>query len=193
VPQDDIVHPNSPSSRRSTFLPLRTDLTDTEIEARTRKVLEDLDIYDKAKLVIGSPQRKTLSGGQRKRVNIALELITTRRSCSRRADSGLSSYDAESVVDLLKGLSRAGKTIVATVHQPSLKSTNSSTTSFMVSRDKGPNGEHRAGAMVYFGPAYPDSMSSSILLWPLQPPLQQPQFHQPSRRRNLFQRCCSRA
>ena len=160
VPQDDIVHPQLTVEQALYFSArLRTDLTDTEIEARTRKVLEDLDIYDKAKLVIGSPQRKTLSGGQRKRVNIALELITdTPVLFLDEPTSGLSSYDAESVVDLLKGLSRAGKTIVATVHQPSLKVYKQFDDLIMVSRDKGPNGEHRAGAMVYFGPAYPDSI-----------------------------------
>ena len=68
--------------------------------------------------------------------------------------SGLSSYDAESVVDLLKELSKTGKTILTTIHQPSLKVYKQFDDLLMVSRDKGT----KPGALVYFGPAYPDSI-----------------------------------
>jgi ABC transport system ATP-binding/permease protein len=133
---------------------LRTDLKDSEIEVRTKKILKDLDIFDKIDTVIGSPERKTLSGGQRKRVNIALELITdTPVLILDEPTSGLSSYDAESVVDLLKNLARAGKTIITTIHQPSLKVFKQFDDLIMISRDK-----DKAGAMVYYGPAYPDSI-----------------------------------
>ena len=77
VPQDDIVHPQLTVRQALYFsAKLRTDLTDAEINTRTEKVLYDLGIPDKIDTVIGSPERKTLSGGQRKRVNIGLELIT---------------------------------------------------------------------------------------------------------------------
>jgi len=156
VPQDDIVHPQLTVREALYFSArLRTDLSDTEIEKRTRKVLEDLGIPDKIDTIIGSPERKTLSGGQRKRVNIALELITdTPVLFLDEPTSGLSSYDAESVVDLLKGLSKAGKTIITTIHQPSLKVYKQFDNLLMVSRDKG----DKPGALVYFGPAYPDSI-----------------------------------
>jgi pSer/pThr/pTyr-binding forkhead associated (FHA) protein/ABC-type cobalamin/Fe3+-siderophores transport system ATPase subunit len=122
VPQDDIVHPQLTVRQALYFSArLRTDLKDAEIEARTEKVLSDLGIPDKIDTVIGSPERKTLSGGQRKRVNIALELITdTPLLFLDEPTSGLSSYDAESVVDLLKALSKTGKTVITTIHQPSL-------------------------------------------------------------------------
>ncbi len=156
VPQDDIVHPQLTVRQALYFSArLRTDLTDAEITTRTEKVLYDLGIPDKIDTVIGSPEKKTLSGGQRKRVNIALELITdTPVLFLDEPTSGLSSYDAESVVDLLKNLSKAGKTILTTIHQPSLKVYKQFDDLLMVSRDKG----EKPGAMVYFGPAYPDSI-----------------------------------
>ncbi|MGA3370345.1 MAG: FHA domain-containing protein [Terracidiphilus sp.] len=156
VPQDDIVHPQLTVRQALYFSArLRTDLTDAEITTRTEKVLYDLGIPDKIDTVIGSPEKKTLSGGQRKRVNIALELITdTPVLFLDEPTSGLSSYDAESVVDLLKSLSKTGKTILTTIHQPSLRVYKQFDDLLMVSRDKG----DRPGALVYFGPAYPDSI-----------------------------------
>ena len=95
-----------------------------------------------------------LSGGQRKRVNIALELISdTPVLFLDEPTSGLSSYDAAGVVDLLKRLSQAGKTIVATIHQPSIDVFRKFDNLIMISRDSG-----GSGALVYFGPAYPDSI-----------------------------------
>ena len=156
VPQDDIVHPQLTVRQALYFSArLRTDLSNDEIEVRTEKVLKDLGIPDKIDTVIGSPERKTLSGGQRKRVNIALELITdTPVLFLDEPTSGLSSYDAESVVDLLRGLSKTGKTIVTTIHQPSLRVYKQFDDLIMISRDKG----NSPGAMVFFGPAFPDSV-----------------------------------
>jgi len=156
VPQDDIVHPQLTVRQALYFSArLRTDLSPAEITARTVKVLQDLGIPDKIDTVIGSPEKKTLSGGQRKRVNIALELITdTPLLFLDEPTSGLSSYDAESVVDLLKELSKTGKTVVTTIHQPSVKVYKQFDDLIMVSRDKG----EKPGGMVYFGPAFPDSI-----------------------------------
>jgi ABC-type multidrug transport system ATPase subunit/ABC-type multidrug transport system permease subunit len=156
VPQDDIVHPQLTVRQALYFSArLRTDLTDAEIDARAQKVLYDLGIPDKIDTVIGSPEKKTLSGGQRKRVNIGLELITdTPVLFLDEPTSGLSSYDAESVVDLLKELAKTGKTILTTIHQPSLKVYKQFDDLIMVSRDRG----EKPGALIYFGPAFPDSI-----------------------------------
>ncbi|NJM93543.1 MAG: ABC transporter permease, partial [Cytophagales bacterium] len=69
---------------------------------------------------VGSVLDKTISGGQRKRLNIALELI--REPAVLFVDeptSGLSSRDSENVIDLLKELSLKGKLIFVVIHQPS--------------------------------------------------------------------------
>src|SRR6185295_3768448 len=61
-----------------------------------------------------------ISGGQRKRLNIALELI--REPAVLFVDeptSGLSSRDSENVMDLLKQLAISGKLVFVVIHQPS--------------------------------------------------------------------------
>ena len=155
VPQDDIVH-SQLTVREALYFSakLRTDLTDKEIEERIDKILDELGILDKKNSIIGSPERKVLSGGQRKRVNIALELISdTPVLFLDEPTSGLSSYDAEGVVDLLKRLSHEGKTIITTIHQPSIDVFRKFDNLIMISRDPG-----GTGALAFFGPAYPDSI-----------------------------------
>ena len=155
VPQDDIVH-SQLTVREALYFSarLRTDLSDKEIDARIDTILDALGILDKKRSLIGSPERKVLSGGQRKRVNIALELISdTPVLFLDEPTSGLSSYDAAGVIDLLKRLSQQGKTIVATIHQPSVDVFRKFDNLIMISRDPG-----GCGALAYFGPAYPDSI-----------------------------------
>lgn len=155
VPQDDIVHAQLTVREALYFsTKLRTDLTDAEIEARIDSILKQLSILDRKNTLIGSPEHTVLSGGERKRVNIAMELITdTPVLLLDEPTSGLSSYDAEGVVDLLKHLARQGKTIITTVHQPSLKIYKQFDNLIMISRDTG-----GCGALAYFGPAYPESI-----------------------------------
>ena len=155
VPQDDIVH-SQLTVREALYFStkLRTDLSDKEIEERIDKILSELGILDKKNSIIGSAEHKVLSGGQRKRVNIAMELISdTPVLFLDEPNSGLSSYDAEGVVDLLKRLSREGKTIITTIHQPSIDVYRKFDNLIMISRDAG-----GCGALAFFGPAYPDSI-----------------------------------
>jgi ABC-type multidrug transport system ATPase subunit len=155
VPQDDIVHAQLTVREALYFTAkLRTDLTDPEIEQRIDAVLASLEIQDKKNSIIGSPERKVLSGGQRKRVNIAMELIAEAPVIFLdEPTSGLSSYDAENVVQVLKKLSQNGTTIVTTIHQPSLDILKKFDNLIMISRDRG-----GTGALAYFGPAYPDAI-----------------------------------
>ncbi|MBB5056610.1 ABC-type multidrug transport system ATPase subunit [Granulicella aggregans] len=155
VPQDDIVH-SQLTVREALYFStkLRTDLNDKEIDARIDKILDDLGILDKKDTLIGSPEKKVLSGGQRKRVNIAMELITdTPVLFLDEPTSGLSSYDAEGVVDLLKRLAGGGKTIITTIHQPSIDVYRKFDNLIMISRDRG-----GCGSLAYYGPTFPDSI-----------------------------------
>lgn len=96
------------------------DLSDRQIIRLTFKVLNSLGLYEIKDLKVGSPLDKTISGGQRKRVNIALELI--REPSILFVDeptSGLSSRDSENIMDLLKELTLRGKLIFVVIHQPS--------------------------------------------------------------------------
>ena len=94
--------------------------TEEETTALVNRVLVNLGLSDIKDLKVGSPLDKTISGGQRKRVNIGLELL--REPSVLYVDeptSGLSSQDSENIMDLLKELSLRGKMIFVVIHQPS--------------------------------------------------------------------------
>lgn len=94
--------------------------SEQELHDRVMEVLESLGLDQRKDLKVGSYLDKTISGGQRKRLNIALELI--REPAVLFLDeptSGLSSRDSENVIDLLKELSLKGKLIFVVIHQPS--------------------------------------------------------------------------
>ena len=96
------------------------DFTEEQLNQRVMEVLENLGLDQRKDLKVGNPLEKTISGGQRKRLNIALELI--REPAILFLDeptSGLSSRDSENVIDLLKELSLKGKLIFVVIHQPS--------------------------------------------------------------------------
>ncbi|MBN8703432.1 MAG: ATP-binding cassette domain-containing protein [Bacteroidetes bacterium] len=96
------------------------NLTDSETTALVHKTLSNLGLYEIRDIKVGNPLNKKISGGQRKRLNIALELI--REPAVLFVDeptSGLSSRDSENVMDLLKELSLKGKLIFVVIHQPS--------------------------------------------------------------------------
>jgi len=96
------------------------NLTDTEIHNRVLEMLEDLGLEQRKDLKVGNVLNKKVSGGQRKRLNIALELIREPGVLFLdEPTSGLSSRDSENVIDLLKELSLKGKLIFVVIHQPS--------------------------------------------------------------------------
>lgn len=91
-----------------------------EIRAMVDELLITLGLFEIKNMKVGSPLNKKISGGQRKRLNIALELI--REPSILFLDeptSGLSSRDSENIMDLLKELSFKGKLIFVVIHQPS--------------------------------------------------------------------------
>jgi len=94
--------------------------TEEQLHERVMNTLENLGLDQRKDLTVGSVLDKKISGGQRKRLNIALELI--REPAILFLDeptSGLSSRDSENVIDLLKELSLKGKLIFVVIHQPS--------------------------------------------------------------------------
>lgn len=94
--------------------------TDEELSEIIHKTLHSIGLLECKDLRVGSVLDKTISGGQRKRLNIALELI--REPSVLFVDeptSGLSSRDSENIMDLLKELTLRGKLIFVVIHQPS--------------------------------------------------------------------------
>ncbi len=122
IPQDDLlieeltVFENLYYNAKLCF----KDKTEEELISLVDKTLASLGLLDRKMLKVGSPLNKTISGGQRKRLNIALELI--REPSILFVDeptSGLSSRDSENVMDLLRELALKGKLIFVVIHQPS--------------------------------------------------------------------------
>ncbi len=96
------------------------NLTEEQIIQKVDEVLKHLGLYKIRNMKVGSPLNKKISGGQRKRLNISLELI--REPAILFLDeptSGLSSRDSENILDLLKELARKGKLLFIVIHQPS--------------------------------------------------------------------------
>ena len=95
-------------------------LDDIEIRHKVNTVLDSLGLNEIKDLRVGNVLNKMISGGQRKRLNIGLELV--REPSILFVDeptSGLSSRDAENVMDLLKQLALSGKLVFVVIHQPS--------------------------------------------------------------------------
>ena len=122
VPQDDLlieeltVYQNLWFTAKLCF----EGMSDQELDRRVMKTLKDLGLDATKDLKVGSAINKYISGGQRKRLNIALELI--REPAVLFLDeptSGLSSADTEKVINLLKEQTLKGKLIIVNIHQPS--------------------------------------------------------------------------
>lgn len=122
VPQDDLlieeltVYQNLYYTAQLCF----AGMSAKEIDSRVLQTLSQLDLLPAKDLKVGSAINKYISGGQRKRLNIALELI--REPAVLFLDeptSGLSSTDTEKVILLLKEQTLKGRLIVVNIHQPS--------------------------------------------------------------------------
>ncbi len=123
VPQDDLlmedltVFQNLYYAAKLCF----KDYKKNQLVQLVEDTLESLGLTETRNLKVGSPLEKTISGGQRKRLNIGLELL--REPSVLYVDeptSGLSSRDSENIMDLLRDLSLKGKMIFVVIHQPSL-------------------------------------------------------------------------
>lgn len=94
--------------------------TAVQITNKVVRLLTTIGLYEAQDLRVGSPLEKVISGGQRKRLNIALELIRNPQILFvDEPTSGLSSKDSENIMDLLKELSLRGTLVFVVIHQPS--------------------------------------------------------------------------
>lgn len=124
VPQDDLLFDNLTVYENLYFnAKLRYPSKPKKVlEALVNKVLKDIGLLDKKGSRVGNPLDKTLSGGQRKRLNIGLELLSDSEVLLLdEPTSGLSSKDSEKIVELLKSISLEGKIVYVIIHQPSSK------------------------------------------------------------------------
>lgn len=99
---------------------LRNPLSLSEKKEKAHQVISLMHLQKAANTYIGSALIKGVSGGEKKRTCIGIELVTNPTILFLdEPTSGLDTYNAFSVVKSLKHLARTGRTIIATLHQPS--------------------------------------------------------------------------
>ena len=160
VPQDDILHADLTVWQALWYaarLRLPKDMADEEIARRIRQVLAQLGLEGTENTRVGDQRKRGVSGGQRKRVNLAMELLTDPPILVLdEPTSGLSSTDTISVLELLRSLADAGKTILVTIHQPSLEAYQKFDAVAVIARDAS---TRQVGRLAWFGRAWPDAVN----------------------------------
>ena len=122
VMQDDILFSHFTVKEALTFaarLKLTTPIPEQDI--LVNQIIYELGLSHLVDSQIGDVRRKILSGGERKRTSIGIELVSDPSLIMLdEPTSGLDSFKARSICRLLNDLARKkGKTIVSTIHQPS--------------------------------------------------------------------------
>ena len=123
VPQDDVlikdlsVYDNMYYYYRLHF---GKEKSDKEIDKLISKQLRSLGIIDIKNSPVFKKGKYTISGGQRKRLNIALELLKdVDLILMDEPTSGLSSLDSENIIKELRQIARSNKIVIINIHQPS--------------------------------------------------------------------------
>jgi ABC-type multidrug transport system ATPase subunit/uncharacterized tellurite resistance protein B-like protein len=121
VPQDDLLYPNL-SVYENLWYRLRLrmpNISSTSLDQKINNILHQVNLTHQRDTRVGEFKNKNLSGGERKRLNIALELLfePTVIICDEPT-SGLSFTDAEQIVDILNSLTQQGRIVIITIHQP---------------------------------------------------------------------------
>jgi ABC-type multidrug transport system ATPase subunit len=117
VPQDDIIHTDLPLRRTLTYaarLRLPAGSSARDADRAVEAVMRDLALSDRAEVAV-----RRLSGGQRKRASIAVELLSAPHTLFLdEPTSGLDPATSAGVVRLLRRLAARGITVVLTTHDP---------------------------------------------------------------------------
>ncbi|CAL8285980.1 unnamed protein product [Arctogadus glacialis] len=88
-------------------------------QSRVENILEELGLTECANTKIGTDFIRGVSGGERKRCSIGMELITSPSLLFLdEPTTGLDAYTANCIISLLHKLSRNGKTVIFSIHQP---------------------------------------------------------------------------
>ncbi|MDD2227811.1 MAG: ATP-binding cassette domain-containing protein [Candidatus Cloacimonetes bacterium] len=121
VPQDDLLYPYL-SVYENLWYRLRLrmpNISKASLDQKINNILHQTNLTHQRDTKVGEFKKKNLSGGERKRLNIALELLfePTVIICDEPT-SGLSFTDAEQIIDILSSLTKQGKIVIVTIHQP---------------------------------------------------------------------------
>lgn len=104
--------------RFSARLRLPSFMTTAQKNQRAEEVLLKLGLKDCADNLIGSDMIKGISGGEKRRVSIAVQILTDPRVLLLdEPTSGLDAFTASSIMEVLNGLAQEGRTLILTIHQ----------------------------------------------------------------------------
>ncbi len=123
IPQEDAFDENLTIAENLQFAAaIRSPhLSPRDRARRLEGKLVELGLSERKDSIVGSPVKKTLSGGERKRLNIGLDMIGSADVyLFDEPTSGLSSKDSEHVIEIIRGMAH-NKIIIVTIHQPSSK------------------------------------------------------------------------
>ncbi|NXX75296.1 ABCG2 protein, partial [Urocolius indicus] len=122
VVQDDVVMGTLSVRENLTFsaaLRLPKSVTEQEKNERVNQIINELGLSKVADSKVGTQFTRGVSGGERKRTNIGMELITDPAILFLdEPTTGLDASTANAVLLLLKRMARQGKTIIFSIHQP---------------------------------------------------------------------------
>ncbi|KAI3851007.1 hypothetical protein MKX03_014432 [Papaver bracteatum] len=123
VMQDDLLFPRLTVEETLLFsaeFRLPHSFSKSKKMARVQTVIDDLGLRNVAKTLIGDEGHRRISGGERRRVSIGVEIIHDPiLMCLDEPTSGLDSSSAFMVAKLLQRIARTGRIVIMTVHQPS--------------------------------------------------------------------------
>lgn len=122
VPQDDLLHSHLTVKEALFFsgaLRAVADVTNAEIEAEVERVIQDLGLESIRRSRIGSPDRRGISGGERKRVNLGQELLNpaTRILILDEPTTGLDPHTGLEIFKLLRQLADQGRIVLVVTHR----------------------------------------------------------------------------
>lgn len=144
VPQDDAFddHLTVEENLRYAAAIRSPHLSRRDRERRVDSRLVELGLAERRDVVVGSEAKKTLSGGERKRLNIGLDMISSADVyLFDEPTSGLSSKDSEHVIEVIRGLAH-NKIVLVVIHQPSARLFSMFTKAVLLDR---------GGKLVFFG------------------------------------------
>ena len=120
VQQDDILFQTMTVRECLIFAAkLKLQGTDEEKLERVDEVIKDLRLSKCQNTKIGGSMVKGVSGGERKRTAIGVELITDPQLIFLdEPTTGLDSFTAASVMETLRALAASGRTVISSIHQP---------------------------------------------------------------------------
>ena len=129
VAQDDSLQVTSTPREAIYFsakLRLARSTPDSQLEKLTTRMITELGLTTCADTIVGGALIKGISGGERKRTSVGVELVVKPALVFLdEPTSGLDSFSAVQLCQVLKKVASAGSSVLFTIHQPSSEIFNS--------------------------------------------------------------------